>query len=141
MLIAMFVVPIATVLTLWYYLPPVSLYQLKASVDLENLETAAQFNRLDKSMAVKEPRILVKNLGDTEWTHVTVELNSRYKIWRHESTVKPGETLISGLDFFQTREGLFFPPGRIPITKVRVYARLPSGSRATYEVEYPRPAK
>lgn len=141
MLVAMFIVPIGTVLTLWYYLPPVSLYQLEADVKLENLETAEQFDRLNRNMAIQEPRILVTNLGENEWTHVTVELNSRYKIWRHESTVEPGETLISGLDFFQTREGLFFPPGKIPITKVRVYARLPSGSRATYEVEYPRPTE
>lgn len=139
MLIAMFIVPVATVLTLWYYLPPVSIHQLEASVRLENLETAAEFNRLDKSKAVQEPRILVKNLGDEEWTLVTVEINSRYKIWRAESTVEPGETLISGLDFFQTREGIFFPPGKIPVKHVRVYARLPSGSRATYEIDYAEP--
>ncbi|MEC9094738.1 MAG: hypothetical protein VX438_18660 [Planctomycetota bacterium] len=137
-LIAMLIVPIATVLTLWYYLPPVSLHQLNAEILIENLETATQFDRLDKNSPIPEPRILVKNLGSEEWTHLIIELNERYKIYRTEPTesVAPGETLISGLDFFQTREGIFFAPGKIRLRHVRVYARLPSGSRATYETQW-----
>ena len=135
-LIAMFIVPIATVFTLWHYMPPVSLHELDAVIDVENLGTAEQFNRLNKNSMIPEPRILVRNTGKEEWTHLIVELNQRYKIYRTETSIGPGETIISGLDFFQTREGIFFPPGKVALRHVRVYARLPSGSRATYEVEW-----
>lgn len=136
MLIAMFTIPVATVLTLWFYMPPVSLYELEAEVRLENLDTAAEFDRRDMNMVVQEPKIIIKNLGQDEWTHIIVEINKRYKIYRSESSIKPGDTLTSGLDFFQTREGIFFPPGKIKVKHVRVYARIPSGSRATYEIDY-----
>lgn len=135
MLVAMFIVPIATVLTLWYYLPPVSLYELEAEVRFENLETAKEFDRREIDSLVKEPKVVVKNTGKEPWTRLIIELNRRYKIDRTDSPVGPGESIESGLDLFQTREGIFFPPGRIPLRHIRVYARLPSGSRATYELE------
>ncbi len=135
MLVAMFIVPIATVLNLWYYLPPVSQYQLEAEVQFANLETAKEFVRRVTESLVKEPKVIAKNTGTEPWTRLIIELNHRYKIDRTDSAVAPGESLESGLDLFQTREGLFFPPGRIPLKHIRVYARLPSGSRATYELD------
>lgn len=136
MLIAMFIIPVATVLTLWYYLPPVSLYALDATVEVVALETAKEFDRRDPNPKVPEPRLVITNTGDQNWTHMIVEINRRYKVYRTDAVVEPGGTIEFGMDFFQTREGVFFAPGRIPLKHVRIYARLPSRARATYEKEY-----
>lgn len=136
MLAIMAVVPVATVLVLWWYLPPVAMHELKAEVRIKNLETAERFNRLDPLSGIPEPLVEVKNVGDTEWTHVIVEINGHYKLFRWDQIVKPGDRLGFGLDLFVTRDGIHFAPGKIPIKRVRVYARLPSGSRATCEFDY-----
>lgn len=136
MLVAMFIVPIATVLTLWFYLPPVSMYTLDATVTLVGMERAKEFDRREAIPAVPEPRVVVKNIGQDEWTQLIVEVNKRYKVYRTDEVVPAGETIEFGLDYFMTREGLFFPPGQIDVKHVRVYARLPSRSRATYEADF-----
>ena len=135
MLIAMFILPFAAVYTIWYLLPPVSEHQLQADIRIENLETAAQFNRLQRDSLVPEPRMVVTNTGDEEWTQIILEINKRYQVYRKDEKVKPGEQIISGLDYFSYK-GSFFPPGRIPLRHVRVFARVPSGARATCELEF-----
>lgn len=136
MLIAMFVIPIATVLTLWYYLPPVSMHTLDAVVTLKGMERAEEYDRRETIPSVPEPRVVVKNNGKDEWTQLIVEVNKRYKVYRTDEVVPAGESIEFGLDYFMTREGLFFPPGQIDVKHVRVYARLPSKSRATFETDF-----
>ncbi len=135
MLICMFVVPIATVLSLWYYLPPVSIYTLSASIQFSGLSTAKDFDRRDQNSTTPEPLVIIKNTGQEPWTHMIIEINKRYKLSVTEKTVEPGKSIALGLDYFQTREGVFYAPGRIPLQHVRVYARLPTGARATHEMD------
>jgi len=135
MLVAMFIIPVTTVLTLWYYLPPVSMHKLDATVTFSGMETAEQYDRRDKDAKIPEPLISIKNDGDQQWTHLIVEINKRYKVYRTEEVVDPGQTIDFALDYFMTREGLFFPPGKIKVNHIRVYARLPSRARATYETD------
>lgn len=79
--------------------------------------------------------IVIQNLTDHELPNLTVDLNGQYFLHR-QSPVAPSERLVFPQQIFSTKSNQRWVPGRYPLTKVSVTAKLPSGRRGVKIVRF-----
>ena len=135
-LIGMCLLPIVTIMTLWYIMPPVAEGQLKcqfASKDLPGRDFYAIDYRNRDEYGLGE--LLVSNVGDEDWTHLNIQVNRAYQIYDREP-IPAGTTKVFELDRFVSRAGARFSLRYNELKSARIYARLPKGDRATYACEF-----
>lgn len=136
LLIAMCMVPVITIGTLYWYMPPVFEGELEASVAAEDLPPASfydtHFSKRDK---VGVGVLLLTNDSERDWTHLNIQINKHYQVYDHE-TIPAGETRRYRTDRFVSKTGAKFSLRYNPLRSVRVYARRPSGDRATFMTEF-----
>jgi hypothetical protein len=66
-----------------------------------------------------------------------IRVNRSFMAYEKNEPLNPGETRGFELARFQTRTSAFLDLRFYPVKNVQVYARLPSGARATFETNYP----
>ncbi len=137
LLTAMCTVPIITISVLWIVLPPVYEQELEASVRLEGIPRKEFYDqKLRDRPKTGGGLMVVKNEGEKEWTNIIIRINRSYMAYEKDFPLAPGEERVFELDRFQTRTSNRLNLRYYPIRNIEVYARLPSGARATYEVDY-----
>lgn len=78
--------------------------------------------------AILTDAIVIQNLTDYELPNLTIDLNGQYFLHR-QSALAPRERLVFPQQIFATKSNQRWVPGRYPITKISVTAKLPSGRR------------
>lgn len=83
------------------------------------------------------PRILpcvqVFNTTADRWQNISVSLNKDFFFHRPDP-IEPRESFSVPLEFFVTKSGnVAFQPGSEKVTRVTVYAQIPTGARAVAE--------
>ncbi len=73
--------------------------------------------------------VWVESRFETDLTNVTLDINGQYFLYR-KSPLHAGERLVLPQSIFSTKSSQRWVPGRYPITKISVTAKLPSGGRA-----------
>lgn len=136
MLIGMCLLPIITIMALWYIMPPVAEGQLKCQFGAKDLP-GADFYAIEywKRDEYGLGELLVSNLGDEDWTHLNIQVNRNYQIYDREP-IPAGTTKVFELNRFISRAGARFSLRYNQLKSARIYARLPEGNRATYYCEF-----
>ena len=132
----MCLVPVATILAMWQFLPPVFEGTLEAEVSAEGLPTA-EFYSVDyyKRPPFEGGVLLIHNASDQDWTHLNIQVNTHYQIYDIEPI--PARTTVRfNLDRFLSRTGARFSLQYNELRTVRIYARRPTKDRATYFHEF-----
>ena len=123
----MCLVPIVTIILLWRTLPPVFPGQLKAEIQFNNVPPTRE------RAAIPAAAIIVKNMGEQDWTNINIRINTHYQIYEHGNPIAPGQERGYLLDRFVSRTGARYDISRVPLSHVEIYARLPNSARATFE--------
>ncbi len=136
LLVAMCIVPIVTIASLFWYMPPVEDGKLEASISADGLPPASfyQTNRGDKSV-IKDAVLIINNDSEQDWTHLNIQINKHYQIYEKEA-IPAGQSRRYRLDRFITRTGAKFDISINPLKSVRIYARRPTKDRATFFTEF-----
>lgn len=136
----MCVIPLATIAWLQVKLPAASTQTLKANVTHRNPLPDSIYEQplYDRRAPEIAPSLLVENLGSEQWTKVNVRINKWFEFY-YDRPVDPVE--LNGrvevlLHRCRGKDGTPFDPLRNPVENVRIFARLPSGKRATYVQEF-----
>ncbi len=135
-LIFMCLVPVATILAMWQFLPPVFEGKLEAEVSTEGLPSA-EFYAVDyyERPEFEGGVLLIHNASDQDWTHLNIQVNTHYQIYDIEPI--PAHTTIRfDLDRFLSRTGARFSLQYNELRSVRIYARRPTKDRATFYHEF-----
>ena len=136
LLIAMCIVPVVTITTLFWYMPPVHEGQLQASIEAEGLPPGSFYDEhFSERPKVDAGVLILKNDSEQDWTHLNVQINKHYQVYEHEA-IPAGESRRYRLDRFVSRTGAKFDVRYNPLRFVRVYARRPSKDRATYASDF-----
>ena len=136
LLIAMCIVPVVTIATLFWYMPPVHEGKLEASIDAEGLPSGSFYDQhYSERPKVEAGVLLLKNESDQDWTHLNIQINKHYQVYEHE-TIPAGEVRRYRLDRFVSRTGAKFDLRYNPLKYVRVYARRPTKDRATFATDF-----
>ncbi|MEM9409994.1 MAG: hypothetical protein AAGA30_02705 [Planctomycetota bacterium] len=137
MLLAMCMVPIVTIATLFWYMPPVHEGELEAGIAAEGLPVASFYEPyLDEREEISGDAVLIlTNESDQDWTHLNIQINKHYQIYEHEP-IPAGESRRFRLDRFVSRTGAKFNLRYNPLKFVRVYARRPTKDRATFATDF-----
>ena len=135
-LMIMTAIPIATVLAIWNFLPQVYEGQLQAAATAQGLPPADFYlPRYDLRPPWSGGELILHNNSDEDWSHLNIQVNGFYQI--HDiQPIPAGETKSYKLEKFLTRSGARFKLQYNQLRKVRVYARLPGGNRATFAHEF-----
>ena len=80
--------------------------------------------------------LVIRNTGEEEWTNINVRINRDFQVHEHDFPIKPGQERGFYLDRFVTRTGAMLDVRWVQIRHVEIYARLPDGSRATFEQDF-----
>ncbi|QEG20185.1 hypothetical protein MFFC18_00320 [Mariniblastus fucicola] len=136
LLIGMCLLPVITIMTLWYIMPPVSEGQLNCQFTAKDLPDA-DFYEIEywKRSEYELGELIVSNLEDQDWTHLNIQVNSNYQVYDREP-IPAGTSKIYKLDRFVSRAGARFSLQYNPLKSVRIYARRPTHDRATYYCEF-----
>lgn len=136
LLIAMCLLPIITIMTLWYIMPPVAEGQLQCQFTAKDLPDedfyAIEYWKRDE---YNLGELHVSNLGDQDWTHLNIQVNRAYQIYDREP-IPAGTTKVFELNRFVSRAGARFSLRYNELKSARIYARRPKGDRATYYCEF-----
>lgn len=140
-LLGMCLVPVATILALWQYLPPVHEGELEANVYAEGLPPA-DFYKVEyyKRPPVEGGVLVLENKSDQDWTHLNIQVNGNYQVYDKETIPAHGERRYE-LNRFLNRSGARFSLQYNELQRVRVYARRPTKDRATFYHEFPTYSK
>ena len=131
-------VPVITIIVLFRILPDVYENELPASVRFEGVPSPAYYDTdVDDRAPVNQAILVLKNSGDEEWTNMIIRINRYYMAYDKDHPLKPGEERVFELNRFQTNRAVFLDLKYRQIKNVQIYARLPSGARATFDVDYP----
>ena len=135
-LVIMTAIPIGTVLAIWAFLPQVYEGQLDAAATTEGLPPADFYlPRYDLRPPWTGGELILHNNSEDDWSHLNIQVNGFYQI--HDIELIPaGESKHYKLEKFLTRSGARFKLQYNQLKKVRVYARLPGGNRATFMHEF-----
>ena len=129
-------VPICTVLAIWTFLPQVYEGQLDARVTAEGRPpTDFYLPRYDLRPPWSGGELILHNDSDQDWSHLNMQVNGFYQIHDIEP-IPAGESKRYKLEKFLTRSGARFKLQYNQLKRVRVYARLPGGNRATFAHEF-----
>ncbi len=136
LLLAMSMVPVVTIATLFWYMPPVHEGELEASFTAEGLPPASYYetDRGDKSK-IGDPVLIVHNESDQDWTNLNIQINKHYQIYEKEP-IPARDSRRYRLDRFITRTGAKFDVSLNPLKFVRIYARRPTKDRATFVSDF-----
>jgi hypothetical protein len=135
-LLIMTVIPVGTVLAIWTYLPQVYEGQLDATASADGLPPADFYLvRYDLRPPWQGGELILTNNTDEDWSHLNIQVNGFYQIHDIEP-IPAGESKSYKLEKFLTRSGARFQLQYNQLKKVRVYARLPGGNRATFAHEF-----
>ena len=136
LLIAMCSIPVITIATLFWYMPPVHVGELQASISAEGIPSAKFYetDRGDKNK-IGDAILIINNDSDKDWTHLEIRVNKHYQIYEKEPLLA-GDSRRYRLDRFITRTGAKFDISINPLKFVRIYARRPSGDRATFTTDF-----
>ena len=133
----MCVVPVVTIAWLWSVMPPVFEGQLNADVSIVGAPPMDYYNRrLHERPPIQNVKVLVKNRGPEAWTNINVRVNKLYQIYEYRVLTEPGTVTEYDLTRFIFRNGAGFDIRFNPVKHVEIYARLPDGSRATFEKDF-----
>ena len=136
LLAGMCAVPIATIAMLFYYMPPVHVGELQASISAEGLPPGSFYDLpYDQRTAVPDGVLVVQNDSEQEWTHLNIQINKHYQVYDHQP-IPPGGVRRYRLDRFVSRTGALFQLRINPLRSVRIYARRPTKDRATFFTEF-----
>ena len=136
LLIAMCTVPVVTIATLFWYMPPVHEGQLEASIEAEGLPPGSFYDEHFSNRPKVEAGVLIlNNDSDQDWTHLNIQINKHYQVYEHEA-IPAGESRRYRLDRFVSRTGAKFDLRYNPLRFVRVYARRPTKDRATFATDF-----
>ena len=129
--------PVVTIIWLQAVLPPVKPGVLKAEVTLRNVPPRSFFEQdPSERPSLPRPSVVIKNVGDVDWTHINIRLNRDYQIYEHGAPFPPGSQRSYLLDQFISRTGTKLDVARIQLTDIEIYARLPNRSRATFDQDF-----
>jgi hypothetical protein len=135
-LVLLCVLPVATIALIWNNLPKTEEGKLKAKVATIGLP-APEYYRTN--FRDREPHtggeLLVTNISDQEWTNWSITVNNAYQLF-DKDPIKPGETVSFKLEGFVSRSGARFSLRYNEIKSVMIYARRPTGDRATFYHEF-----
>ena len=136
MLVAMCLIPVATIAALWQLMPPTHEGQLECRAYGEGLPTDEFYEvKYDQRPPFQGGFIVIQNLSDVDWTHLNIQVNGYYQIYDVEPIPAGGEKRYE-LSKFLTRSGARFSLRYNPLKSVRVYARRPNAERATYYQDF-----
>ena len=128
----MCIVPVAIILALFAYMPPVYEGLLEAKITATGLPPAVFYDqRYDLRPAFGGGKLVVENLSDQDWTHLNIQVNHHYQIIDKEA-IKAHSTRVFDLEKFLTRTGARFSVRFNELNYARIYARRPTRDRATY---------
>ncbi len=129
--------PVAIIAVIWQYLPPTESGKLQAKVQAAGLPEPDYYviDYRERLPWTGGGELLVTNLSDEEWTHLTITINKNYQIMDTKS-IHPGETVSFRLDRFVSRSGATFKLRYNELKSAMIYARRPSKKRATYYHEF-----
>jgi len=99
-----------------------------AALDVEVVVAQEAVEAIGGQGAMLTDVIVIRNLTDYELPNLTINLNGQYFLYR-DSPVLPAERLVFPQSIFSTKSNQRWVPGRYPLTKISVTARLPSGRR------------
>lgn len=130
-------IPVATILVLWQYLPPVHEGELEANVYAEGLPSA-QFYQAEyyERPEFKGGTLVVENVSDQDWTHLNIRVNGHYQIYDKDPIPAKGERRYD-LSRFLNRSGARFSLQYNELKSVQIYGRRPTRDRATFYTEFP----
>ena len=136
LLIGMCLLPIITIMALWCIMPPVAERQLDCSFAAKDLPDA-DFYAIDywKRDEYGLGELHVSNLSNQDWTHLNIQVNRAYQIY-DDQAIPAGTTKVFELDRFISRAGARFSLRYNQLKSARIYARRPTGDRATYYCEF-----
>lgn len=136
-LVLLCAVPVIAVALIWQNLPPVAEGKLEAHADATGLPNP-DYYQIDyrKRPPHSGGELLITNTGSMEWTNINISINTFYQIYDNVP-IPPGETARFELDSFVSRTGARFSLQYNELKSVRVYARLPTKNRATFNHTFP----
>lgn len=136
MLALMCIVPIVTIAAMWAFLPKVQKGTLHAEFAAEGLPQPTYYDTDYRERDdFKGGQLVVRNLSDEDWTHLNININRHYQIYDKEPIPAYSEKRYN-IDRFVSRSGARFSLRYNPLLSARIYARLPSKNRATFECEF-----
>lgn len=130
-LIAVTLIPVALALTVWLAVPSTPEPQLTASVSLEAVSWPP--TAIDARLM---PGVRIGNPTSEPWRNVSVGINNQFYFYSPDP-VEAGSDLTVPLAFFRTSGNQPYRPTVIRIKKLTVFAQLPSGRRAVFELVDP----
>ena len=137
LLILMAITPVLTIIWLQAVLPPVKPGKLPAEASLYNVPPPSYFEqKVSERPTLPPASVIVKNVGDEEWTHINIRINRNYQIYEYGAPLLPGSERNYRLDRFVSRTGATLDVSRVRINDIEIYARLPNRSRATFEQDF-----
>ena len=138
MLILMCIIPLAAIAFLWAKLPPARVESLEAEIVPVNLLPPEEFEQpFDKRVFPSiPPSVIVRNVGDEEWTLVNVRINKWFEYYETHHPIPPSGEIEVQLHRCRGKDGTPFDPLQQPLRQVRIFARLPAGYRATHTEEF-----
>jgi len=138
MLILMCIVPLATIAFLWAKLPPARVESLDAEIIPVNLLPPETFKQPIRQRVIPSvlPSVIVRNVGDEEWTLVNVRVNNWFEFYETHLPIPPGGEIEVPLHHCRGKDGTPFDPMQQPLRQVRVFAKLPAGYRATHSQDF-----
>lgn len=80
------------------------------------------------------PAIVILNNSQDEWGNVSASLNDQF-FYYHREKLRGGSELRIPLEFFATKGNSVFQPSSNKLTKVTLFAQIPSGARGVKEQE------
>jgi len=135
-LVLMTLIPTCTVLAIWKFMPQVHEGQLNASATSAGLPPADFYlPRYDLRPPWQGGELILHNNSDEEWSHLNIQINGFYQIHDIEP-IAAGESKSYKIEKFLTRSGARFLLQYNQLKRVRVYARLPGGNRATFAHDF-----
>lgn len=140
-LVLLCTIPVVAVAIIWQNLPPVAEGKLEASASAVGLPSP-DYYQIDyrKRPPHTGGELLVTNEGPMDWTNINISINTFYQIYDNVP-IPAGETARFELDSFVSRTGARFSLQYNELKSVRIYARLPTKNRATFNYRFPTVAE
>lgn len=131
-LVAVTLIPVVLALTVWLAVPSTPEPRLNASVSLEAVSWPP--GAVDARLM---PGMRIGNATSEQWRNVSVGVNNQFYFYSPDP-VEAGSDLTVPLAFFRTSGNQPYRPTVIRIKKLTVFAQLPSGRRAVFELIDPQ---
>lgn len=130
LLIIMCVIPIATVLTLHFTMPPIEAGKLEADIRLSGHPDKSYYEKdIYERTFLPEAAIALTNNSSDTWRLINVTINDRYYVYDVDQVLEPGQQRRYLLSRFTNREGALYELRAQPVEKVVVFAKVASNRR------------